>query len=180
MVTPEPIKKRARTGCYGKPAKILKRHGDPSKYGGQIVKDQTGEYREFRRLVKCDDGNRKTIVRFYGPLNVNTRVWCSCSCPYFLYHCEVALTLRGSSSIIFSNGKMPNQTNPRRIPYVCKHVIVAFALALKGRVPGKGVFAKNTTPGDRVLKAHPHRTWYGDNTVSKVEPIVLDPKLLGK
>ena len=52
-------------------------------------------------------------------------LWVSCDCGFFLYRCEVALARRGSSSIVYSNGKRPVHTNPRMVPYVCKHAIRA-------------------------------------------------------
>ena len=59
-------------------------------------------------------------VRLKSPLFKT--LWCSCSCEYFLFHCEFALTQHGASSIINSNGEPPVVTNPRMIPKVCKHV----------------------------------------------------------
>lgn len=59
------------------------------------------------------------------PFTIDSKAWVSCSCEYFLYHCEVADTKKDSSSIKYSNGAMPKVTNPRMIPHICKHLIAA-------------------------------------------------------
>lgn len=61
--------------------------------------------------------------------------WVSCTCAFFLYRCEFALARVGSSSIVHSNGQPARHTNPRNIPYVCKHVYRALKhlLATKGK-----------------------------------------------
>ena len=65
-----------------------------------------------------------------------SKLWVHCSCPYFLYYVEVALTLQGSSSIYDSNGNMPRINNPKVVPYVCKHLFAAL-LMLQNRDKGK-------------------------------------------
>lgn len=59
----------------------------------------------------------------------NSPLWVTCDCAFFLYNCEVALARAGSSSVIHSNGKRPVVTNPKLIPYVCKHVYRAMFTA---------------------------------------------------
>ena len=48
-----------------------------------------------------------------------------CTCAYFKYTLEVALTGYKSSQIITSNGKHPRIRNPRRKTYLCKHLVAA-------------------------------------------------------
>lgn len=60
------------------------------------------------------------------PFTVDSRVWVSCDCEYFLYHCEVADAEDDSSKVIYSNGKAPIKTNPNHIPHLCKHLISGF------------------------------------------------------
>ena len=59
--------------------------------------------------------------------------WVHCSCPFFLFNCEYALVRNGSSDFLrhnsasgkvpqFSNKKKPEVTNPKLIPYLCKHL----------------------------------------------------------
>jgi hypothetical protein len=171
-VTPKAIKLRARDECYSK-AFVPKAVQEiaATRSGSYLVDDPSGKYREFRRRVRCTDGIRRTVARFYGPINLNTRVWVSCSCPFFLYHCEVALTKHGSSSIIYSNGQLPKHTNPRMIPLVCKHVIHAVALAMKGRLPGKKIAALAKNAPARVPHTQTKRAvWHGDQTASEREP----------
>jgi hypothetical protein len=56
--------------------------------------------------------------------------WVQCSCPYFLFNCEYACAKHESSEIKYSNGKPPYITNPRQIPYLCKHLYKAAPAAL--------------------------------------------------
>lgn len=82
----------------------------------------------------CLDGTKKVTVRFAaGVADKNSPVWVSCSCPYYLYYCEVAVSRVGSSSVLYSNGAIPHVRNPRMIPYLCKHL---FSVASHLR-PGK-------------------------------------------
>lgn len=57
-------------------------------------------------------------------------VWVSCSCNYFRYVCEWALTRYGSSDIIYSNGQPARFTNPRGIGTLCKHIYAVIPVAL--------------------------------------------------
>jgi len=164
--TPPKTKRRARDQCFGKsyapPRRKLAR-SSLTKSGGYLVDDETGRYREFKYRVKCTDGWRKVAVRFYGALNTNTRVWCWCSCPYFKYHCEVALSSKGSSAVIQSNGQRPRFTNPRLEPRICKHVYLLFALALRKRKPGEKTMGSTNQPKGRQKKALSLReVWAGD------------------
>lgn len=128
-----------------------------------MVEDASGKYREFKFRVKCTDGWRKVGVRFYGPLNVNSPSWCWCDCPYFKYHCEVVLTQKGSSSIVQSNGQRPRFTNPKGEPRVCKHVLLAFMLAMRKRPPGKDPLMGSLGKAGNV-RNHMNRrqVWGGD------------------
>lgn len=56
--------------------------------------------------------------------------WVQCSCPFFLFNCEVALAKVGSSEIQYSNGKKPAITNPKQVPYLCKHLEKLAGLAI--------------------------------------------------
>jgi hypothetical protein len=44
------------------------------------------------------------------------------NCPYFMFNNEYALNKVGSSSIKYCNGEPPKKTNPKNIPYLCKHL----------------------------------------------------------
>lgn len=47
----------------------------------------------------------------------------SCSCDFFLYSCEYALTHWGSAVIKYSNGEPATTTNPGNQPILCKHLV---------------------------------------------------------
>lgn len=70
---------------------------------------------------------RQVLVRLYRSIAgggiVDRPIWVHCSCPFFTFTCETALTLMGSSSIINSTGDKPKIRNPRQRPYLCKHLI---------------------------------------------------------
>lgn len=62
-----------------------------------------------------------------GPQNP---VWVSCSCNYFRFVCEWALSRYGSSDILYSNGQPARFTNPRGIGTLCKHIYAAIPAAI--------------------------------------------------
>lgn len=69
-------------------------------------------------------GSRQWLLR------PSSKIWVHCSCPYFKYHLEVALAVRGASSfdekgISTSNGDKPVEKNPTMTTYVCKHIFAA-------------------------------------------------------
>ena len=51
--------------------------------------------------------------------SMNSLFWVSCSCPWFLFNCEVALTIHQSSWLIYSNGVLPVVRNPQFLPWSC-------------------------------------------------------------
>lgn len=160
-------KQRARSQCYGiayaPPRSANKK--TISKGGGFIGGDEkTGKYREFKYRVRCQNEWHQAVVRFHGPLNLDTKVWCWCSCDNFKFTSEVALAKKGSSTIVQSNGAPPKITNPKREPRVCKHLVLVFALALRRRKPGRDT---ETTTKTRPTAAVPKRAsqrsiWIGD------------------
>jgi hypothetical protein len=71
--------------------------------------------------------------------------WVHCSCPFFLFNCEYALVRNGSSDFLrhnsktgkvptFSNKKRPDVTNPKLVPYLCKHLYRASPEVVKKAV----------------------------------------------
>ncbi len=91
--------------------------------------DEDGdEFTKVQATVVGDTIPRAVVVHVYGQ-GPSAKVWASCDCQYWLYHCEVSNKRKGSADIIFSNGKAPNITNPRSVPHVCKHVA---ALLMRG------------------------------------------------
>ena len=75
----------------------------------------------------------RLIIKFYldpktGKIATNPKTFVWCGCKWFLYNCEVALALRGSSFIVNSNGALPKITNSTGRPQVCKHSLAALRL----------------------------------------------------
>lgn len=71
--------------------------------------------------------SKKALPGRPGPQNP---VWVSCSCNYFRYVCEWALSRYGSSDIIYSNGQPARTTNPRGIGTLCKHIYAVLPVAI--------------------------------------------------
>ena len=82
--------------------------------------------RMYDVLIKQYATKRESFQRGFTP---QKRTWVHCSCPFFLFTCEVALARRGSSAVVNSNGKPPRKRNPRMVPLMCKHLA---AVGLKG------------------------------------------------
>lgn len=61
-----------------------------------------------------------SVVRMLHPKE--PRLWCHCSCEYFLFHLEYALWKHKASAIVHGNGNPAVVTNPNNIPYLCKHL----------------------------------------------------------
>jgi len=87
------------------------------------LKDKDGDpYREITAICRGKTIPRTVVMRIYGKGDKNSQIWASCDCEWFLYYCEVALTKKGSSDVIYSNGENPKITNPRRLGIACKHI----------------------------------------------------------
>lgn len=78
-------------------------------------------------------------------------VWVNCTCPAFRYYSEVAVTKKGSSDIIESDGSLPRQNNPQMEPYICKHLFATAKIAMDKRRT-IGVTASLATLQDDPLK----------------------------
>ena len=75
--------------------------------------------------------NRKVYVKWYGAKKKSSPCWVSCTCEFFMYYCEMALTHEGSSSEKHSDGSSPGKTNKQELPYICKHVYAALLMTFK-------------------------------------------------
>ena len=69
--------------------------------------------------------NRTVYIRYYGKKDKDAEVQVSCTCEFFKFYCEMALTHEGSSQERHSNGNSPVKTNSSELPYICKHIYVA-------------------------------------------------------
>jgi hypothetical protein len=98
--------------------------------------DQTGPHALINAVAICQPphgtGNaHRLTLKIYGPWGPQARAWISCDCEWHLFACEVALTIKGNSSIIYSNKMLPVIKNPTFEPWCCKHSIIAMVKALK-------------------------------------------------
>jgi hypothetical protein len=106
--TPKAIQERALK-CRTKIRRLVDKEG------------MRGPYREWTFYSWHYDGTRYMKVRLFP----KKRVWVQCSCPHFLYNLEYALARRKASTITYSNGMYPHLTNPKLVPFLCKHLFSA-------------------------------------------------------
>lgn len=132
----------------GTPANIVKNSRDVRSrvLKAFITADEVGTHKKVLLEARDTDGPRNLVFKFYNRKKKNlaySKVYVHCSCPYFLYFCEVAVAARGSSSVINSNGAYPKIRNPSLRPYLCKHLFQAARGAIRAR-------AKKLTDSDSI------------------------------
>ena len=122
------------------PQPIIKRAKSINITVTRAIKDLDSDGNIFRKiqLKAVDTKGSKTphliTVRLYGddkPLD--SSVWLHCSCEYFTFNLEVALTSQGSSSVINSNGALPVEKNPSMKGHLCKHLLAAIPFIRKAK-----------------------------------------------
>ena len=135
--TPSEIFDRARTQC--RPLRAQYAIGSKEGWKRSYAKFPTF-YNEQRVYTTCTDGKRYSYARFFGPPDANTPVWVWCSCPYFKYYLEVALSYRNGTDIKTMGGPLgrkpvrnapPVVRNPEQRLYLCKHLVVTAEIGLK-------------------------------------------------
>lgn len=118
--------------------------------------DEIGPHKRVLIEARATDGIRYLIYKFYEPEKKNlaqSKCYVHCSCPYFLYFLEVALTARGTSSVINSNGQYPRVRNPRLRPYLCKHLFAGSRAAMRSTAKkAKGVDVVDEHEIQRLLQ----------------------------
>ena len=66
-------------------------------------------------------------VRLYPPFSKQNGLFAyayvDCDCKDWLYRKEVATSIKGSTVVNYSDGTLPDITNPKRIAGSCKHVV---------------------------------------------------------
>lgn len=134
--TPTPVRQRG----MGKCRLLARQYGPGSRQGFQRSRPQHPTwYNEMRTVTACDNGRRYSYIRFYGPPKPTSPTWVWCSCPHFAYNVEWVLAQYGSSTVspglenrgVTITNEPPRIRNPKQIPYLCKHLIMAAGEALK-------------------------------------------------
>lgn len=104
--------------------------GDKLHHGTPILRATAYTNRPGKRVIHqmivAGVDNRKKLSEG----NVLVR----CSCDYFTFNCEVALTKRGASSIKQSNGEKPVVRNPKMVPTPCKHLLKLLTIINKRKM----------------------------------------------
>lgn len=70
--------------------------------------------RKWNQIVIAQDGL---------PIYKTKHIWCSCSCPRWMFYWEYAASLRNATDIIYGNGDPPVFTNPSSRVSSCKHIL---------------------------------------------------------
>jgi len=130
-----------RAEILKKARKVSVRFGKPEE-----VKDDGATFREVSARAVGDTRPRNVVMRFRGK-GSTSKVWVSCDCEYFKFHCEVADARRGSSDVIHSNGKFPKIRNSRGVAHVCKHIAACFLRGAQDLEPKK---SKRKSASDRI------------------------------
>jgi len=138
--TPSEIFDRGRSQCRP----LRAQYAIGSKEGWQRSRAKFPTYYNEQRVYStCTDGKRYSYIRFFGAPDIKTPVWVWCSCPYFKYYLEVALSYRNGTDIKTSGGPSgrtpvrnapPNVRNPNQLLYLCKHLVVAAEIGLRQTV----------------------------------------------
>lgn len=115
---------------------VIKQNANKVSTSVKTLKMSFDEHGEFKLImgVSKDHDSRVPHVwtaKIYGEArNPRSEAWVHCNCEYFLFNCEVALAVQGSSTVVNSNGKRPKITNPSMKPKICKHLVAAMRFAL--------------------------------------------------
>lgn len=96
-----------------------------------------------RAIDRTKSGRTHRIeIDFHGK-GKNAKVWVTCDCEYFFFHCAWALDKKGSSDKATGLPEYdeaawkPKITNPRLLPRACKHIIRALTGEAPSLAPGK-------------------------------------------
>lgn len=109
--------KNCRTYFYN--SEFFKR---PGKRGIRLFAYRTG----------CHDKTYVTVLGFGDyTKNLNSTVFCSCSCDHFKFVCEYALAELGASEHTYAWNQPPHIKNPNMAPQACKHILNCLDDALR-------------------------------------------------
>ena len=129
----EPIVKKTIRSCRLLGVQSLKDR--KPKDAPSLDKAGAVSYSTYSALSVCHPRNKKhrVTVVVYTTEKGAKRVWVRCDCEYFMYKCEWVLSKFGSTTRRFAINKAPTATNPRGIPYVCKHVLLLLSVLQKSK-----------------------------------------------
>lgn len=115
-----------------------------------------------KKVILCWAGVPSKGLRPTEPLpgrpGPGNPVWVSCSCNYFRFVCEWALSRYGSSDIIYSNGQPARFTNPRGVGTLCKHIYKVLPIAIgnwHGEAPESQVIDEDVEPAPQIPVVQP-------------------------
>lgn len=106
-----------------------------------MSKDERGKHKHVAVQCLGDTIPRFVVMRLYDPdKGLDSPVWLTCSCEFWLFNCEYAVNKVGSTFIRKCNGDKPDIRNYGRIPYCCKHIYAVAEDAIKASTGGGGIF----------------------------------------
>lgn len=97
-----------------------------------ICKTHSDYILDGKGRMKQNPSADEWYMTYIAILDKKGHVDISCSCPDFLFRHEVALADKDASTIEYSNGDYPKETNPLLKPTCCKHCL-AFYTYLYGK-----------------------------------------------
>lgn len=115
--------------------KITKtRSGMPAFKGVAITQDPYRPNKVVRKhntfIIGAELDKENNPVK--KPINKHKKIIVSCSCENFVFTFEYANAAHGASRLVYSNGEPPIVTNPGLAPGLCKHLVAAARLLIKG------------------------------------------------
>jgi len=116
-------------------------------------------------------------IRLYPPYKYSQgmfmNVFCDCDCESWKYRNEVAMSVKGSAVINYSNGKAPIIRNPRETPSACKHIVAVLKDTLERFKANEDIYwdarsiEKNVAKDKKLIQRMP-----GKLTKSKLESVI--------
>lgn len=97
------------------------KYADDDGFGFRTITLDQKPPRKYNQVILAQDDQ---------PIRKTRQIYVSCNCPRFLYYYEVVLAKKNASSIRFSNGEWPAQTNPRGVVSCCKHLLTVMRYCL--------------------------------------------------
>jgi len=97
----------------------------------KIDSDEHGNHILIVAVVSGGEQPQKCSIRVFDK-NINIKAGCFvyCSCKMFINKLEVALATQGSAKVINAAQKLPTKTNPKLLPGICPHLMVAIRASL--------------------------------------------------
>lgn len=113
--TPSAVKKRARSVKITKATRVRMKRSGRLRLSA-VVTSRSRTTLKHRVVIEAVNPSAKKLN------NTDVRVWCECE--FFTYYgCADVLPLYNAGFKKKATGIMPEQRNPKNLPFVCLHVV---------------------------------------------------------